>query len=89
MKGWQSQAQVNWDCKYRVVILPKSRRKAWYARMRQSIGQILRDLCRQKHIGLVGGKALQRDQDQGGLNFDQPDGPFKGPSSYRRLAGGS
>src|SRR5262249_988168 len=24
MKEWQGQAQGNWDCKYRVVILPKS-----------------------------------------------------------------
>ena len=27
MKDWQSQAHVKWDCKYHVVILPKSRRK--------------------------------------------------------------
>jgi putative transposase len=56
MQEWQGRAKVIWDCKYRVVILPKPRRKAWYARMRQAIGQILRDLCRQKDIGLVGGR---------------------------------
>ena len=27
MKDWQSQAQVKWDCKDHVVILPKYRRK--------------------------------------------------------------
>jgi hypothetical protein len=58
MKEWQGRAQVNWDCKYRVVILPKSRRKAWYARMRQAIGQILWDLCRQMDIGLVGAEGV-------------------------------
>src|SRR5207248_2814748 len=52
MKDWQSQAHVKWDCKYHVVILPKYRRKVMYGKMRRGIGQILRDLCRQKHIEL-------------------------------------
>jgi hypothetical protein len=38
--------------------------------MRQAIGRILRDLCRQGNIGLLGGKALQRDLDQGELDRD-------------------
>jgi hypothetical protein len=28
---------------------------------------------------------LQRDQDQDELNLDEPNGPFRGPSSYHRL----
>src|SRR5438067_2492758 len=58
MKDWQSQAHVKWDCKYHVVILPKYRRKVMYGKMRRGIGQILRDLCRQKRIELVEGKAM-------------------------------
>ena len=58
MKDWQSQAHVKWDCKYHVVILPKYRRKVLYGRIRRGIGQILRDLCRQKDIELVEGKAM-------------------------------
>jgi len=58
MKDWQSQAHVKWDCKYHVVILPKYRRKVLYGKMRRGIGQILRDLCRQKNIELVEGKAM-------------------------------
>jgi putative transposase len=58
MKEWQSQAHVKWDCKYHVVILPKYRRKVLYGRIRRGIGQILRDLCRQKNIELVEGKAM-------------------------------
>ena len=57
MKDWQSQAHVKWDCKYHVVILPKYRKKERYGRVRHEIGRILRDLCRQKGIGLVEGKA--------------------------------
>ena len=61
MKDWRSQAHVKWDCKYHVVILPKYRKKERYGRVRHEIGRILRDLCRQKGIGL----------DQGELDFNQ------------------
>ncbi len=58
MKDWQSQAHVKWECKYHVVILPKYRRKVLYERVRRGVGHILRDLCRQKGIALVEGKAI-------------------------------
>jgi putative transposase len=58
MKDWQSQAHVKWECKYHVVILPKYRRKVLYGRLRRRVGAILRDLCRQKGIELVEGKAM-------------------------------
>jgi len=58
MKDWQSQAHVKWDCKYHVVILPKYRRNVLYGKTRRRIGEILRDLCRQKAIGLVEGNAM-------------------------------
>ena len=57
MKDWQSQAHVKWDCKYHVVILPKYRNKTRYGRVRHEMGRILRELCRQKGVGLVEGKA--------------------------------
>jgi len=58
MKDWRSQAHVKWECKYHVVILPKYRRKVLYGRLRQRIGIILRELCRQKGVELVEGKAM-------------------------------
>lgn len=58
MKEWQSQAHVKWECKYHVVILPKYRKKAMYGRLRGKIGKILRELCRQKDVELVEGKAM-------------------------------
>jgi hypothetical protein len=47
MRKWQSQAQVNWGRKYRIVILPRSRHTAGQASMRPAVDQILRDLSRQ------------------------------------------
>jgi len=58
MKECQSQAHVKWECKYHVVILPKYRKKALYGRLRREIGRIFRELCRQKQIELVEGKAM-------------------------------
>ena len=58
MKDWKSQAHVKWECKFHVVILPKYRKKAIYGKLRRRIGEILRELCRQKGVELEEGNAL-------------------------------
>ena len=58
MHDWRSLSHVRWDCKYHVVIVPKYRRRKFYGSLRSDIGQILRELCRQKDIELVKGNAL-------------------------------
>ena len=58
MKDWQSQSHVKWECKYHVAFIPKYRKKVLYGRVRRKIGRILRQLCRQKEIELVEGKAM-------------------------------
>ena len=57
MKDWRSQAHVRWDCKYHVVIVPKYRRKKVFGSVRKDLGEILKDLWRQKEVELVEGKA--------------------------------
>ena len=57
MREWQSLSHVKWECKYHVVIVPKYCRKVIFGRTRQQIGQILRQLCRQKRVELVKGNA--------------------------------
>ena len=58
MKDWRSLAHVKWDCQYHVVIIPKYRRKEFFGKLRGRIGEILRELCRQKDVELVEGKAM-------------------------------
>ncbi len=58
MKDWRSLAHVKWDCQYHVVIVPKYRRKEFYGKLRGRIGEILRQLCRQKDVELVEGNAM-------------------------------
>ena len=57
MHDWQSLAHVRWECKYHVVIIPKYRRKVFYGRLRRRIGRILRELCEQRGVELLEGKA--------------------------------
>ena len=57
MKDWRSQAHVKWVCKYHVVFIPKYRRKVLYGKLRMKIGQMMRELCRQKGIELLEGNA--------------------------------
>jgi putative transposase len=58
MKDWRSQSHVKWDCKYHAVIVPKYRQKKFFGSMREKIGGILRQLCRQKGIELLEGHAM-------------------------------
>ena len=58
MHDWQSLSHVRWECKYHVVIMPKYRQKVVYGRMRRRIGGILRDLCRQRGVELLEGRAM-------------------------------
>jgi len=58
MHEWESLAHVRWECKYHVVIIPKYRRKVIYGRLKQRIGAILRELCRQKGIEILEGHLM-------------------------------
>ena len=58
MHEWQSLAHVRWECKYHVVIMPKFRRKVLYGRLRRQVGRILRELCDQRGVELIEGKAM-------------------------------
>jgi len=57
MKEWKSQSHVMWDCKYHLVFTTKYRQRAIYGELRQKIGGIIRDLCRQKSVELLEGHA--------------------------------
>ncbi len=58
MKEWQNLAHVRWECKYHIVFVPKYRKKVLYGRTRKQMGQILRQLCRQKGVEIMEGHAV-------------------------------
>ena len=53
MHEWESLSHVRWDCKYHIVIVPKYRQKVLYGKLKRDLGEILRDLCRQKGVDLL------------------------------------
>ena len=55
MHDWTSLSHVRWDCKYHVVIVPKYRKKRLYGKFRKDVGNIIRDLCKQKGVELLEG----------------------------------
>ena len=48
MNDYQSLSHTKWECKYHVVFLPKYRRKVVYGELRRHLGEVFRELARQK-----------------------------------------
>ncbi len=58
MHEWQSLSHVRWDCKYHVVIIPKYRKRTLYGKLRKHVGEVIRDICRQKGIEVIEGHLM-------------------------------
>ena len=58
MHDWQSLSHVRWDCKFHIVIVPKYRKKALYGKFRNRVGEVLRDLCRQRGLEVLEGHLM-------------------------------
>ena len=53
-----SLSHTKWMCKYHTVFTPKYRRKIMYNQYKQSIGQILRQLCSYKGVEILEGHLM-------------------------------
>ncbi|MBI5568690.1 MAG: IS200/IS605 family transposase [Desulfomonile tiedjei] len=58
MDDRQSLSHTVWDCKYHVVWIPKCRRKVLYGQLRKYLGEVLRELARQKESRVVEGHLM-------------------------------
>ena len=58
MHDWLSLSQVGWDCKFHVVIVPKYRKKRLYGKVRRRVGEIIKDLCRQRNMEMIEGHLM-------------------------------
>ena len=58
MREWQGHSHVRWYCRYHVVFVPKYRKKTLYGKFRRQVGEILRDLCRQRGMELLEGHLM-------------------------------
>ena len=55
MNNIQSLSHSVWDCKYHIVWIPKCRRKVLYGRIRQHLGEALREFARQRESLILEG----------------------------------
>jgi putative transposase len=60
MNEYQTLSHTKWECKYHVVFIPKCRRKVLYGQLRQHLGEVFRELARQKESRVEEGH-LQAD----------------------------
>jgi putative transposase len=58
MHDWTSLSHVRWDCKYHIVFVPKYRQKRLYGKFRTRVGEIIRDLCRQRGVEFLEGHLM-------------------------------
>ena len=55
MHDWQSLSYVRWECKYHLVIIAKYRKRKLYGKFKRHVGEIIKDLCRQRGVELLEG----------------------------------
>lgn len=58
MDKYESLSHTKWECKYHVVFIPKCRRKALYAQLRQYLGEVFHKLALQKESRIEEGHLL-------------------------------
>jgi putative transposase len=58
MDEYQSLSHTVWDCKYHVVWIPKCGRKVLYEQLRKNLGQVFRELARQRESNILEGHLM-------------------------------
>ena len=58
MHEWQSLSHVRWECKYHIVIIPKYRKRMLYGKVKKHVGEVIKEVCRQRGIELVEGHLM-------------------------------
>ena len=58
MHEWQSLSHARWECKYHIVIIPKYRKRKLYGQLGKRVGEVIREVCRQRGIEVLEGHLL-------------------------------
>jgi putative transposase len=58
MHDWQSLSHVRWECKYHIVIIPKYRKRMLYGKLKKHVGEVIKEVCRQRGIELIEGHLM-------------------------------
>ena len=58
MHAVESLRHTQWECKYHVVFIPKYRRKVLYGGLRQQLGDVFRELARERESKIEEGHLM-------------------------------
>jgi putative transposase len=58
MHEWRSLSHVRWECKYHIVIIPKYRKRMLYGKVKKHVGEVIKEVCRQRGIELIEGHLM-------------------------------
>ena len=58
MSQTRSLSHSRWECQYHVVFIPKYRKKSIFGQIREDLGDVLRELARQKESRIVKGHLM-------------------------------
>ena len=50
-----SLAHTKWKCQYRIVFIPKYRKKVLYGKVRDDVREVIRTLCKYKNVEIIEG----------------------------------
>jgi len=50
---------VRWECKYHIVIIPKYRKRDAVWEGEEAVGEVIKEVCRQRGIELVEGHLMR------------------------------
>jgi putative transposase len=58
MNVYESLSHTKWECKYHVIFIPKYRRQVLYRQLRRHLGQVFRELARQRECEIEEGHLM-------------------------------
>ena len=53
--SYENLAHSKWDCKYHIVFIPKSRKKALYGKIRKFLSPVFHELAAQRNSTIIEG----------------------------------
>ena len=58
MDKCESLSHTKWECEYHIVLIPKCRRRALYKPLREHLGEVFREMARQKESRVEEGRLM-------------------------------
>jgi putative transposase len=58
MNVYESLSHTKWECKYHVIFIPKYRRQVLYRQLRRHLGEVFRELARQRECAIEEGHLM-------------------------------